>query len=65
MARKHLRDVRNAAAKVNRARDELSQAMLAARESGETLRDIAHEAGLSHQQVSNLLRAFAQRQEEK
>jgi hypothetical protein len=64
MARKHLRDVRGAAMKVDRARDELSRAMLAARESGETLRDIAHEAGLSHQQVANLLKELARRQEQ-
>jgi hypothetical protein len=56
MARKDLDKVRRAAAGVERARAKLVRAMLVARNSGETLRDIGREAGLSHQHVSDLLR---------
>jgi len=56
MARKDLDNVRRQAASVERARAKLVQAMVVARASGETLRDIGREAGLSHQHVSDLLR---------
>jgi hypothetical protein len=56
MARRDLDNVRKAAAKVDEARGELVEMMRRAQASGETLRDIADVAGMSHQQVSNLLR---------
>jgi lambda repressor-like predicted transcriptional regulator len=56
MARKHLKDVRKAATKWRKQRDDLVEKMRTAQASGESLRDIGEEAGLSHQQVANMLK---------
>jgi hypothetical protein len=56
MTKQALKNVRQAAAKVAKAEVELDEMMLQARETGESLRDIGAEAGLSHQQVSNRLK---------
>jgi hypothetical protein len=54
MARADLRRVERAASKVEEARRDLREAILAARASGETFRDIADAAGLSHQRVHQI-----------
>lgn len=51
MARADLRRVQRAVVRIKDAEDELKEAILAARNSGETYRDIAEAAGLSHQRV--------------
>ena len=57
MAQADLRRVARAARAVDAARDELTQAIVAARASGETLRDIAAFAGISYQRVDQILKA--------
>lgn len=57
MAQKHLRDVEAALRNVERAQERLRDAILAASESGETLRDIGERAGLSPQRVHQIIRA--------
>jgi hypothetical protein len=56
MAQHDLRRVERAARKAASARLELRQAILLARESGETFEDIAHAAGLSRQRVQQIVR---------
>ena len=56
MAQKHLRAVRTAAGGVDKAREKLRLAIVAAHESGESIRDIAAFAGLSPSRVHELLR---------
>jgi hypothetical protein len=56
MTKQDLKNVRKAAIKVERAREKLVEMMRRAQASGESLRDIGEEAGLSHQAVSNLLK---------
>jgi DNA-directed RNA polymerase specialized sigma24 family protein len=56
VAQKHLRDVAKAARQVEQARAGLRRAIMAAQESGETIRDIAPFAGLSITRVHELLR---------
>jgi hypothetical protein len=63
MAQADLRRVERAAARVARAEGELEEAILAARASGETLRDIAVRAGMSHQRVFQIVRRHEQRSE--
>lgn len=55
MAQADLRRVRKAAEKIRSANEECRAAIVAARASGETLRDIAEAAGLSHQRVHQIL----------
>jgi len=57
MAQKHLRDVEAALRNVERAQDKLRAAIVAASESGETLRDIGERAQLSAQRVHQIIRA--------
>ena len=49
--------MRKARAQITTAEAELVAAMVAAHESGETYRDIAEEAGLSHQRVWEIVAA--------
>ena len=63
MAKQDLKKVREAAAKVAKAREELTETMRRAQASGESLRDIGEEAGLSHQAVSNMLKQHERGQE--
>jgi len=55
MAQKHLRRVRAEAAKVKASERRLKQAIVAAHQSGESTRDIAPYAGLSHQRIAQIL----------
>jgi DNA-directed RNA polymerase sigma subunit (sigma70/sigma32) len=57
MAQKHLRDVERALKRVERAQERLRDAIVAASESGETLRDIGERAQLSPQRVHQIIRA--------
>jgi transcriptional regulator with XRE-family HTH domain len=57
MAQADLRRVARAARKRERAEAELYEAIVAARASGETYRDIAKAAGLSHQGVWKIMQA--------
>jgi hypothetical protein len=54
VATKHLKEVTKAARRVQISRDALADAILAANESGESYREIAPYAGLSHTQVGDL-----------
>lgn len=63
MSRRDLRRVERAAAKVGKARLELGDAILAAQESGESLRDIAPFAGLSYSRVHELVQEARKRRE--
>ena len=54
MAMSDLRRVQRCSEKVDRAREDLFAAIIAAHLSGETLRDIAKAAGLSHQRVHQI-----------
>lgn len=56
MAERDLRRVERAARRVDVARAELRQAILLARESGETFDAIGRAAGLSRQRVQQLVR---------
>lgn len=56
MAQKDLRRVARARDQVEQAEKERVDAIVAARRSGETLRDIAEVAGLSHQRIHQILR---------
>lgn len=60
MAQSHLRKVARARAKLDKARLELERAVLQAQESGESLRDIAPYAGMTHTRVLELLRKARQ-----
>ena len=55
MAQRDLRRVANCMKKLEEARLEFIQAIIAARDSGESLRDIAEAAGLSHQRIHQLV----------
>ena len=56
MAQSDLRNVAKAAKRLEQARQSLGRAIVAAQESGETIRDIAPYAGLSTSRVHELLR---------
>jgi hypothetical protein len=56
MAQRQLRNVAKAAARVEQAREGLARAVLAAQESGETIRDIAPYAKLSPSRIHDLIR---------
>lgn len=56
MAQADLRRVQRAAARVTDAREELIAAIFAAVSSGETYRDIARAAGMSHQRVGQIVK---------
>jgi DNA-directed RNA polymerase sigma subunit (sigma70/sigma32) len=50
-----LRRVERCKQEADRAREDLFAAIIRARESGETLRDIGKAAGLSHQRIAQIL----------
>lgn len=54
MSQRDLRRVTKCAEALERARENMFDAILAARDSGESLRDIAQAAGLSHQRVHQI-----------
>lgn len=56
MAQKHLRKVKQAANDINQARRRFELVVLEAHQSGETLRDIADWAGVSHQRIHQIIR---------
>ena len=56
MAQKHLRRVKQKAEAVAHAEEERDAAIRDAYESGETFRDIAAWAGLSHQRIHQIVR---------
>jgi hypothetical protein len=56
VAQVHLRRVASAARKRQRATAELYDAIVAARESAETYRDIGAAAGLSHPKIMSIVR---------
>jgi DNA-directed RNA polymerase specialized sigma24 family protein len=56
MAQRDLRRVKKVADQIEQAREALARAVLAAQESGETLRDIAPYAGLSTSRVHEMIR---------
>lgn len=56
MAQKHLRKVKAEAAKVARAQDGLRRAIVAAQQSGESIRDIVPYAGVSTSKIHQILR---------
>lgn len=62
MAQSHLRKVARAKEKLEKARLELEQAVLAAQDSGESLRDIAPFAGMTYTRVHELVRRARQRE---
>ena len=55
VAKADLRRVSKAVSRIRDAEEELKEAILAARASGETLRDIAEAAGISHQRVHQIV----------
>lgn len=55
VAQSDLRRVERLARKVAESRDELRDAMVAAHDSGESYRDIARAAGISHQRVAQII----------
>ena len=64
MARRDLDKVRRAAERLRQAEDDLAVAVAAAKDSGETLRDIAGYANMSHQQVDRLVERVKERARE-
>jgi phosphoribosylcarboxyaminoimidazole (NCAIR) mutase len=54
MAQRDLRRVQRAAERMEQARGELRDAILAAHRTGESYRDIAQYAGLAHSRVAEL-----------
>jgi len=64
VTKRDLKRVRQARARITAAEQELVAAMVAAHESGETYRDIAEEAGLSHQRVWEIVTAELLRREQ-
>lgn len=56
MAQVDLRRVSRALRKVEAARGELREAIIRARASGETLRDIGAAAGLTHSRIAQIVR---------
>jgi hypothetical protein len=60
MAQADLRHVTTTARKLERVKAELRMAILRARESGETYRDIGEAAGLSHPRMVQIVREAAQ-----
>jgi hypothetical protein len=64
MAQRDLRRVKRAARRLHVAEGEFHAAIMAARLSGETLRDIGHWAGLSHQRIQEIVKAEEHRLEQ-
>lgn len=60
MAQSHLRKVASVRARLEKVTAELEQAILAAQDSGESLRDIAPYAGMTHTKVMELTRKARQ-----
>jgi len=56
MARRDMDRVSKARERLRQAQEELRAAIVAAVESGETYRDVAKSAGLSHQRVAQIVR---------
>jgi hypothetical protein len=63
MAQVDLRRVASAARTLDKAKDALSTAIVCARESGESYRDIGKAAGLSHARIIQIVRE-GEREEE-
>jgi hypothetical protein len=64
VAQQDLRKVRRAATRVAKAHEALAAAILAAQDSGESLRDIATYAGLGYSRVYELAREARRRREQ-
>lgn len=64
VAKSDLKRVRDARARITKGEQELVAAMVAAHESGEVYRDIAEEAGLSHQRVWEIVTKELERREQ-
>lgn len=60
-----LRRVARAVERLDSAREEFVAAVMAARASGETLRDIAQFAGVSHQRIAQIERVHRARENDK
>lgn len=58
VAQRHLKKVRKARAKRDAADREFHAAIVEAHQSGETFRDIGEWAGMSHQQIHNIVRGW-------
>jgi DNA-directed RNA polymerase sigma subunit (sigma70/sigma32) len=58
MARKDLVLVRQLAVKLKANREELRDAIVAARESGETLQNVANAAGVTRQRIAQILEEY-------
>ena len=56
MTQADLRRIERASERLERSREELLVAILNARDSGESFRDIARAAGMSHQRVHQIVR---------
>lgn len=63
MAKHHLRRVERCARAVDESRFQLWVAIIEARDSGESLRDIAEAASLSHQRIHQLIREHEQKED--
>jgi hypothetical protein len=64
MARKHLDAVRRAALRIDTAKQLLGDRMLEAQESGETITDICHAAGLKRTRAYELIGQAKERRQE-
>jgi transcriptional regulator with XRE-family HTH domain len=56
MAKADLRRVERCRQELDKSREDFLESIVRARESGETLRDIAVAAGISHQRVAQIVR---------
>jgi len=64
MAQRDLKRCRRCAERLQRARAELREAIVAAHRSGESTRDIAEYVGMSHSRIAELLREANQLERE-
>lgn len=63
MAQSHLRNVKKAADRLEAARKAFAEAILAAQESGESVRDIAPYAGVAYTRVYEIARDARKRRD--